>query len=279
MKFAKYWKKREVNVDGKLFGREKLSIWGASNESEEDASEHASRRLSSMAAFLNGDLSKSAEYEYWMGFVREEILEEVSGESGEAIAIISRNAYGASILNTNNIVFGDIDIQPVSFLDQILSKFGKKKKDKNYVLKRIETYQKNHPTLSFRVYETHSGIRFILTNKQCSPGDVFVKNLFKDLSVDPLYSRLCLKQDCFRARLTPKPWRIGITRPNSDFPRSSDIDEQTFLLWLREYQSASRQYTTTKYLASFGVAKASLEAQKIIAIHDGYNTKASKALA
>ncbi|MEZ8026830.1 hypothetical protein [Enterovibrio norvegicus] len=281
MKFAKYWKKHDVTVDSAVFGREKISIWGASNSSENDAGLHAEKRLASMQAFLKGDFSKEDEYEYWIDFVKEEILDEVDAADGEPLAVLSRNGYGASVLNTDSVVFGDIDISPDSagLFDRIMHLFGRPKKDKPFVVEQIERYQRQHPSLSFRVYETHSGIRFMLTNQHYSPGDAVVEAMFQALNVDPLYTTLCKQQDCFRARLTPKPWRVGLTRPSSRYPRSSDSEQREFERWLKEYESASSAYTVTKYLASFGEKRVSADIQKVIDIHDGRHSKASADLA
>ncbi|WP_028025104.1 hypothetical protein [Enterovibrio calviensis] len=279
MKFAKYWKKHDVTVDSDIFGREKLSIWGASNTSENDAGVNAEKRLAAMRAFLQGNFSKEDEYEYWVDFVKEEILEEVNATDGGLLAVLSRNGYGARVLNTDRVVFGDIDIQPAGFLERIMHRFGRPKKDKQFVIKQIETYQRLHPSLSFRVYETHSGIRFILTNQHYSPGDADVETIFQALNVDPLYTTLCKRQDCFRARLTPKPWRVGLSRPSSRYPRSTDEEQHEFQRWIRDYESASAPYTATKHLASFGEAKVSADIQKVIDIHDGRHSKASANLA
>ena len=55
MKFAKYWEKIELPVEEKLFERSSISIWGASNESREDALKHAQSRVEDFQrVFKNG---------------------------------------------------------------------------------------------------------------------------------------------------------------------------------------------------------------------------------
>ena len=44
MKFAKYWFNLSVDVDGKFFGKDKVSIWGASNKDEAEAQSQAMTR-------------------------------------------------------------------------------------------------------------------------------------------------------------------------------------------------------------------------------------------
>ncbi|WP_260260764.1 hypothetical protein [Vibrio intestinalis] len=268
MKFAKYWQKQRVSVDRKVFGNDHIMVWGASNESEQAAQQSAASRVFKMSAFIQGDFSKGDDYDYWIDFVKEEIVDEVKSQAGETIAVLSRNNYGATILNTSHLVFGDIDVYPPSFTDRLMRVFGRKIKDKSYYLSLIEKYQKAHPHLAFRVYETHSGVRFILTNKRYAPNDDVIKRLFEALHVDPLYSRLCQQQECYRARMTPKPWRLNISRPTSRFPREDKSEQQAFQTWLSRYQSASSGYSVVKYMASFGSTRVDQETQIILDLHD-----------
>jgi hypothetical protein len=62
---------------------------------------------------------------------------------------------------------------------------------------------------SYRIYETHSGCRVICTNR-CFPQpklEFASRRFMQFLKRDRQYIALCEAQGCFRARLTPKPWR------------------------------------------------------------------------
>ncbi|WP_281222892.1 hypothetical protein [Photobacterium sanguinicancri] len=279
MKFAKYWEKQDVNVDEKQFGQPIISVWGGSNTSSEDADHNAQKRVASLNAFMASDFTEKGDYEYWVGFVREELLEEVKAPDDTVLAVLTRNHYGALVLNTDVALFGDIDVTPPSFIERFLEKFGKTKKDKGYYLKKIEAYQAAHPDLSFRVYETHSGIRFIETSRVINSQDPIVTSLFKDLNVDPLYQYLCHRQACFRARLSPKPWRIGMARPASRFPRCNENEMTAFRLWLSGYEKASQGTTVVKHLASFGARRADATVQRVIELHDRHACLRSGTLA
>ncbi|MGL6261731.1 hypothetical protein [Vibrio sp. WXL210] len=279
MKFAKYWEKQEVTVSEKVFGKDVISVWGASNESSQAAKENAEKRLAAMQAFVGGDFDKKDDYEYWVDFVKEEIIEEIKSNDSRVLAILSRNSYGATVLNTDSVLFGDIDVPPSSFIERMLGKLGRPQKDKAYYLKSIERYQKNHPDLSFKVYETHSGLRFIVTNRTFSPQESIVREMFTDLNVDPLYMRLCQQQECFRARLSPKPWRVAVDRPSSRYPRESEKEQLEFQQWLSKYKASSVNNAVTKYLASFGSEKVHPDVQKITELHDRYSCSISAELA
>jgi hypothetical protein len=41
----------------------------------------------------------------------------------------------------------------------------------------------------------------------------------RELGSDPKYVQLAKAQECFRARLTPKPWRCGVRQSSRVYPR------------------------------------------------------------
>src|SRR5689334_10221658 len=137
MKFAKYWKKVDLPVTEKVFGRPVISIWGASNENLAHVESNAQNRSIQLQSLIGSRFNKRSEYEYWAGFVREEVIEEVKSAAGSILAVLSRNNYGAVVLNTESVVFGDIDLPDLSFFDRILEKLGKRKKDKRYFVEKI----------------------------------------------------------------------------------------------------------------------------------------------
>ena len=77
--------------------------------------------------------------------------------------------------------------------------------------KRIARFVASHPGWAVRVYRTPSGLRAMATHQRFAPNDPAVTAFFDAVGADPVYVRMCINQQCFRARLTPKPWRIGIS--------------------------------------------------------------------
>jgi hypothetical protein len=279
MKFAKYWKDVIVKVPGNIFGRDTITVWGASDTSLEDANADARKRASTFEMMVAKGIAALRDYEYCSGFVREEVLSEVKAEDGRVIAVLTRNNYGAVILNTESVFFGDIDIQEGGLFARILQLFGTPKKDKDYHLKRIEAFQKKNPGYTISVYETFAGLRLVVTNVLFDNGANADVSLFNELDVDPLYRKLCKVQSCYRARLTPKPWRIGLERPGSRFPRKPGNEETEFEKWLREYESAIRRYAVVKHLHTFGSQAEHPDAKEILMVHDKYSLSGSKDLA
>ncbi|WP_241148984.1 hypothetical protein [Photobacterium sanguinicancri] len=128
MKFAKYWEKQDVNVDEKQFGQPIISVWGGSNTSSEDADHNAQKRVASLNAFMASDFTEKGDYEYWVGFVREELLEEVKAPDDTVLAVLTRNHYGALVLNTDVALFGDIDVTPLLLLNVFWKSLVRRKK-------------------------------------------------------------------------------------------------------------------------------------------------------
>src|SRR5262249_35812590 len=85
---------------------------------------------------------------------------------------------------------------------------------------------------------------------------------------DPLYVRLCQAQSCFRARLTPKPWRCGMRPPSAPYPWENSRRESQFRSWLLKYETAIREYSVCKLIDHLGPAAVHPEIAPIVSLHD-----------
>lgn len=278
MRFAKYWKKETVTLPNKSGDSTVITGWGGSNISPIEAQQHAIKQAELLANTLAQKHTIDS-YEYAANFIREEMLVEIKNSNNEVIAILSRNSYGAIILNTDRVVFGDIDTRTPGFFAKLLRFVGIPIKDKSYYLKRIQNYHKKHPSFVFLVYETCAGLRFIIGNREIEPHAPEVNVLFKALGVDPLYHRLCHSQSCFRARLSPKPWRINMSHPQHRFPHFESDQRHEFDLWLHTYQLTANHYATTHFLAAFGESKIPDSIQRVLDVHNKYACRQGAPLA
>jgi hypothetical protein len=140
--------------------------------------------------------------------IAEPVLHEVC-HAGQQQAIITRNRYNCLILNTKNLLIVDVDLGDPNSTDypdcavscQIAI-------SQQQAIAALEAIVQQFPQLSFRVYRTRNGLRYLCTTRPFDPLDHTTHRLMQNLYVDPLYARLCKFQATFRARLTPKPWRI-----------------------------------------------------------------------
>lgn len=131
-------------------------------------------------------------------------------------AWLTVNRYNAVVLNSRTMLITDID-----FGDERLNPFARAK-DVEEVIEGLDDLAildnellEHHIKVqfaqqSFRVYRTHSGCRVICTSLCFPHPGLFgyaAKRFMQFLKSDPQYIALCDDQDCYRARLTPKPWR------------------------------------------------------------------------
>ena len=80
--------------------------------------------------------------------------------------------------------------------------------------------------------------------------------------------RLCKVQECFRARLTPKPWRCSHYVNRTAWPRDGATQQQRFDKWLATYMARQSQYATCRYLSTLGSNAVHADVATIIEVHD-----------
>ncbi|TWT91488.1 hypothetical protein [Neorhodopirellula pilleata] len=126
---------------------------------------------------------------------------------------------------------------------------------KQHARKRIETFARSHPDWSIRLYETPNGWRALVTHQTFDPRSDDVRGFFEDIGTDPVYARMCFNQNCFRARVTPKPWRTNMSTPSrlagGVWPVAPErINERRE--WVRRYDRARAGYSSCRYVATLG---------------------------
>lgn len=137
-------------------------------------------------------------------------------------------------------------------------------------LDRINTVASENPELHVRVYRTPMGFRVLLMNDTYSPVSDKALALLQHFNSDSLYVRMCRNQQCFRARVSPKPWRIGVSRLT---PRPGVWPIKAELLgerkkWVDAYEQVARNYSSCHYLCQIGSNKVHEKAEFVRKIHD-----------
>lgn len=87
------------------------------------------------------------------------------------------------------------------------------------------------------------------------------------LRADPLYQRLCQSQHCYRARLSPKPWRCGTTRPPNRYPREPGEAAQAYTRWLAAYSHHAAGYAVCRPLLTLGTDQQDEDTTRLMALH------------
>src|SRR5262245_849393 len=128
MKIPKYWAKGEQSLQ-QPNGRQVVSTsWHWSDESLTDAKQKASKKAGDLAQKLANNVPLER-YPYGDRPLREEILQVLKNSAGQETAIVTRNAYGAQVLNAAKAMFIDIDFPQggaqKSLMSSVQGLFGK----------------------------------------------------------------------------------------------------------------------------------------------------------
>lgn len=139
-------------------------------------------------------------------------------------------------------------------------------------LARVEQFIRQHPDWHLRAYRTPAGLRLLAMHATFSAHDPVVQRLFEALQTDALYARMCRLQHCFRARLTPKPWRVGMRRRIRP-PVAAWSAEQAFLpgrlQWIADYAHKAQGHAACRFLRAYGdERRVDAKAEAVRALHD-----------
>jgi len=137
--------------------------------------------------------------------------------------------------------------------------------------KRIARFVARHPQWRVRVYRTPAGMRLLALHRTFDPRESEVVHAFEALGVDPIYARMCHNQNCFRARVTPKPWRLGMRRlwaPYAAAWRSEHADLPGRREWIELYGRESEGFAACRYVETLGSGAVDASADRVRELHD-----------
>lgn len=272
MRIPRYWtRSRAVRAGHK--DRLLLQTWGWSDTSAAAALEHAEQRLHALLQRVRdrGDLRHAGAY-YTNGErpLREEIIDEQPAGTPDGTAVVTRNRYGAAVLNTARLLFIDVDLpEPPPQRRGVFGLFAKHApvEPPEARLERLKAALVANSTAGFRLYRTAGGFRVVAHDRAFEPASSDAAALMQAVGADPMFVKLCRAQQNFRARLTPKPWRCGVPNPPGQYPREAQ-QSRDFAVWLERYAAASSRYAVCHYLETLGRLAAAGPFAPLIDFHD-----------
>lgn len=287
MKLARFWTRGEGQAVSRAGVPIRIVSRGWSDESIEDARRLARERAGRLARRLASDPGARKQYDYDDAPVPEPVIQDFR-PLGQA-AVITRNSYGALVLNTDELLFADVDqeddgAQPAAAVGQALSGlfslFGGKRAappaPASPAPDRIRRVAERRG-FAARVYKTAAGYRVMITDRPIPAGGGDTMAILEEFGSDPMYQRLCRAQQTFRARLTPKPWRCNFGKPPSKFPFETPREQSAYEQWQSEYHRHISRFATCRFLAAFGTGAVSASFGELVALHDR-ETRASSDL-
>ena len=156
--------------------------------------------------------------------------------------VVTRNRYGAEVLNSEETCFIDIDHVRRTIGEFWRALFGGARLAEDILAARMEAALAlpENADLGFRLYRTAAGFRLAVEGRHSEPDGPRARKLMDFFNADRLYERLCVTQKCYRARLTPKPSRIRMGRYQ---------DEAS---WVEEYDRRRRDYAVCRFICAKG---------------------------
>ncbi|MDR0274370.1 MAG: hypothetical protein LBI48_03320 [Burkholderiaceae bacterium] len=122
----------------------------------------------------------------------------------------------------------------------------------------------------FRLYRTPAGFRIIATHKTFDPESEEVARLFERLRADPRYRQMCVRQKCFRARVSAKPWRAHVydrIKGGVWPPDSADKMAQR-AHWISRYEFEAALWSACRFVAAVGSTAMPTEVAAAVRLHD-----------
>ncbi len=283
MKIPKYWAKGETDTlmqrspaTGEHIGP--FACWGWSDISLEDAKIHGEKRAAKFGKLFHDGNLPNGEYAYSDRPIREEILDEWFHDDKEAPYVaVTRNAYGCRVLNAASAMFVDVDL-PEPSLSKILGHkiktwLGKTdppphEQQEIDALSILRKLAESDTTFGVRIYRTRAGLRYLLTHLHGDPVSDTTAKIMTYLGADPLYMRLCKMQECFRARLNPKPYRCDMRRLKVRYPWQDATAKDELNVWLEEYTLKSEAFATCKFIEHLGNTAMDSTIERVVNFHD-----------
>jgi len=136
---------------------------------------------------------------------------------------------------------------------------------------RVEAFAAAHPDWCLRQYRTPAGFRLLVMHRPFDPSESDVEACFAALKTDPLYALMCVRQHCFRARVSPKPWRIGIARHLRPRPGTWPIKPERMAerrQWVADYERRSEGFAACRYVRTLGDGPTDPGIDAVRALHD-----------
>lgn len=137
--------------------------------------------------------------------------------------------------------------------------------------KRLAGFVAANPTWNLRLYRTPAGFRVLATHQPFDAKAEAVQRFFAQVSADPVYVRMCTNQNCFRARLTAKPWRIGIATHMRPRPGIWPVRPESVAVrnaWVAGYEAKAAAFAACRFMESMGSGVIHRTIKAVVDLHD-----------
>lgn len=146
----------------------------------------------------------------------------------------------------------------------------KQRASSQWITALVEQWCANHPSWSLHLYRTPVGFRLLATHALFAPNSAETTEFFRAFEVDPNFASMCVKQQCFRARLTGKPWRMNVAGKMgwSTWPPTTPAAVIRRETWVAQYEQVATVFAACRHLSRHGSTTEHPRAAEIRRIHD-----------
>ena len=194
------------------------------------------------------------------------------------LLMIATSAVAGILTKSALIGFGLAFAIPklTSFIMDLINKQRRPKAEaqaREHAMATIHAFSAAHPSWHLRVYETPAGYRLLAMHDVFDPAGEAAKEGLEALNADKVFMRLCTIQGCFRARISPKYWRMKyrqpLNLPKSKWPFPSE-HVPLRQRWIEAYDRHVPQYASCRFIETLGSRVTHPEAEAVCAVHDAY---------
>ncbi len=140
-----------------------------------------------------------------------------------------------------------------------------------WAVARTRTWCEAHPEWRVAVYETPAGARLLPLHATFDASDDATFAFMRYVEADALYVKMCRAQRCFRARVSPKPWRAGVAehfRTGGTWPVRDPAKLAVRSAWVRRYETAARGFASCRYVETIGAGRSDPRVEAVRRLHD-----------
>lgn len=136
--------------------------------------------------------------------------------------------------------------------------------------RKVDAFIAARPDWLIRLYRTPAGFRMLFMHRTFDPRSDETGECLAGAETDPFFIRMCRVQNCFRARVSPKPWRLPDTQalwPRGLWPWPAELLPMR-ADWVRDYEARAEAYASCRFIGGYGSGPVHSSARAVQLLHD-----------